>query len=96
MRVKRIPNTRFYGRLTVDRYEGRHRWDPRARWTEEAESSVVWKTDTRLLGWICLMYFGLQLDRGNLGNALTDNFLEDQHFTTDGNQLSVSCQIAPC
>jgi len=28
-------------------------------------------------------FFGLQLDRGNLSNALTDNLLADLHMTSD-------------
>jgi hypothetical protein len=46
-------------------YEGRHRFDPDARWTVEEERKVVRKTDMMLLSWLCLMMFGLQLDRGS-------------------------------
>jgi hypothetical protein len=45
-------------------YEGSHRFDPHASWTIEEERRVVRKTDLRLLSWICLMFFALQLDRG--------------------------------
>jgi hypothetical protein len=48
-------------------YEGAHRWDPLAEWTAEEEVRVVRKTDFFLLSWLCLMFFGLQLDRGNIG-----------------------------
>ena len=41
-------------------YEGHHRFDPQASWTVEEERRVVWKTDLRLLTWLCLMMFGLQ------------------------------------
>jgi hypothetical protein len=47
-------------------YEGRHRFDPEAKWTAEEERRVVRKTDLRLLSWLCLMMFGLQLDRGSV------------------------------
>lgn len=60
-----------------DSYEGGHRWDPYAEWSSEEEARVVRKTDLYLLSWICFMFFGLQLDRGNISNALTDNFLKD-------------------
>lgn len=30
-----------------------------------------------------LQFFGLQLDRGNIQNALTDNFLKDLHMTSN-------------
>ena len=46
------------------KYECRHRFDPSATWTPEEEARVVRKTDLRLLTWLCLMFFGLQLDRG--------------------------------
>lgn len=36
-------------------YEGRHRYDPAATWTQKEERRVVWKTDIYLLSWICLM-----------------------------------------
>ncbi|KAF4983915.1 hypothetical protein FZEAL_792 [Fusarium zealandicum] len=66
-----------------DTYEGGHRWDPLATWTAEEEKKVVRKTDLRLLSWLCLMFFGLQLDRGNLSNALADDLLVDLGLTTD-------------
>ena len=81
-------------------YEGRHRWDPSASWSEKEEAHLVWKTDLRLMSWVCVMvgtgkhlytqrsadetqFFGLQLDRGNLQNALTDNLLTDLGLTTN-------------
>ncbi|THX58734.1 putative MFS transporter [Aureobasidium pullulans] len=64
-------------------YEGAHRWDPLAEWTTEEEARVVRKADFYLLSWICLMFFGLQLDRGNIGNALTDNMLKDLGLDTN-------------
>lgn len=42
-------------------YEGRHRFDPHASWSIEEERRVVRKTDLRLLTWLCLMMFGLQV-----------------------------------
>lgn len=50
-------------------YEGANRWDPSAEWTPEEEARVVRKTDFLLLSWLCLMFFGLQLDRGNIGKS---------------------------
>lgn len=76
-------------------YEGYHHWDPTLTWTAEEEKRVVRKVDFYLLSVICLMFFGLQLDRGNLSNALTDNFLKDTHMTTndynDGTTIQLVC-----
>ena len=59
----------------IDSYEGKHRWDPEAEWTEKEEKQVIRKLDLRICTWACLMFFALQLDRGNIAQALTDNFL---------------------
>ena len=79
-------------------YEGRHRFDPSARWTQKEERRVVRKTDARLLSWLCLMFFALQLDRGNVSNALADDFLEDLNLTTDdynnGTTIQLVCFLA--
>lgn len=66
-----------------DSYEGRHRFDPAATWTPAEERRVVRKTDLCLLGWLCLMFFGLQLDRGNNSNATADDLLPDLGMTSD-------------
>lgn len=79
-------------------YEGCHRWDPDATWTEAEERRVVRKTDMYLLSWLCVMFFGLQLDRGNIQNALTDNFLKDLHLTSNdynnGTTIQLLCFLA--
>ncbi|CAN6651251.1 pantothenate transporter Fen2p [Trichomonascus vanleenenianus] len=41
------------------------------------------KLDFILLPLLFLGFFGLQLDRGNIGNALTDTILEDLNITVD-------------
>ncbi|KAF9430264.1 hypothetical protein BGZ76_000901 [Entomortierella beljakovae] len=46
-------------------------------WTPEEEKKVVRTFDFRILSWIGVMFFFMQLDRGNMANALTDNFMED-------------------
>lgn len=79
-------------------YEGRHRWDPAFTWTEDEEKKLVRKTDFLLLSWLCLMFFGLQLDRGNISNALTDNFLKDLKISSNdynnGTTIQLVCFLA--
>lgn len=79
-------------------YEGRHRFDPTAKWTDDEERRVVRKTDIRLLSALCVMFFGLQLDRGNLSNALADNLLNDLNLSTDdynnGTTIQLLCFLA--
>ncbi|KAM0705757.1 hypothetical protein Q7P35_007117 [Cladosporium inversicolor] len=96
-------NTHEVGRTNIplqphDSYEGAHRWDPEATWTAEEEARVVRKTDLRLLTWLCLMFFGLQLDRGNISNALTDKLLDDlgmdQNDYNNGTTVQLLCFLA--
>jgi hypothetical protein len=44
----------------IPEYEGRHRHDPKAQWTEEEEKKLVRKLDYRICSWVCLMFFGEQ------------------------------------
>lgn len=80
--IEQTNNTGSQHVLPHNSYEGYHRWDPEATWTAEEEARAVRKTDYRLLAFFCLMYLGTQMDRGNLSNALTDNFLDDLGLTT--------------
>ncbi|KAJ3055818.1 hypothetical protein HK097_009122 [Rhizophlyctis rosea] len=64
-------------------YEGRHRFDPKFQWTAEEEKKLVRKIDKRIMAFVCVMFFALQLDRGNINQALADNFLTDNGFNTN-------------
>ncbi|KAL5003232.1 major facilitator superfamily domain-containing protein [Aspergillus recurvatus] len=72
---------RFY--KPIDSYEGLHRWDPDFEWTDEEERRIVRKIDFRVCTFACVTFFALQLDRGNIGNALADTLLQDLHMTTN-------------
>jgi hypothetical protein len=64
-------------------YENLTHFDPSARWTYREEIAVRRKTDWTVLLWILVMFFGLNLDRGNLANAAADNLLDDLHLSTN-------------
>ncbi|KAH8698633.1 putative pantothenate transporter [Talaromyces proteolyticus] len=65
------------------KYECRHLLDPNLRWSEEEERKVVLKLDWHVCLWACIMFFALQIDRGNLIQAVSGNLLEELHLTTN-------------
>ncbi|KAH0441697.1 hypothetical protein CcaCcLH18_01957 [Colletotrichum camelliae] len=67
----------------IPEYEGRHRYDPKAEWSEKEEKKLVKKLDYRICSWVCLMFFALQLDRGNITQANSDNMLADLGLSTN-------------
>ncbi|KAF2719843.1 phthalate transporter [Polychaeton citri CBS 116435] len=58
-------------------YEGAHRYDPTFEWTAAEEKRIVRKIDWKICSWVCFMFFALQLDRGNISQALSDKMLDD-------------------
>lgn len=64
-------------------YECRYVFDPTLDWTEEEEKRIIRKLDWRVCLWACVMFFALQVDRNNLTQVISDNFLDDLHMNTN-------------
>ncbi|EWZ02473.1 hypothetical protein FOCG_07013 [Fusarium oxysporum f. sp. radicis-lycopersici 26381] len=60
-------------------------------WTEEEEAKLIRKVDFTIMPLLVLGFFALQLDRGNIGNALTDFFMADVGITQS--QFNVGQQL---
>lgn len=65
------------------KYESRGAFDPEFEWTKEEEKSVLRKIDLRVALTACIMFIGLQVDRGNLAQAVADDLLTDLGLTTN-------------
>lgn len=74
-------------------FEGYERYDPDFQWSPEEERRALRKTDLKLMSIICLMFGALQLDRGNLSNALADNLLKDLKVTQNSYNIGTSIQL---
>jgi sugar phosphate permease len=76
-------------------YEGKDYFDPKLEWTQEEERKLMWKIELRVVCLAFFLFFSLDIDRGNLSNALSDNFLTDLNLTTDdfnlGNTVNLIC-----
>ncbi|KAI1849709.1 hypothetical protein JX266_004658 [Neoarthrinium moseri] len=74
-------HNKFYA--PIGKYEGAHRYDPNVQWSDLEEKQLIRKLDFKICSWACLMFFALQLDRGNIQQALSDNMLNDLGLTTN-------------
>jgi hypothetical protein len=85
-----------------DDWENVHRFDPDERWTVGEEHQLIRKIDRRIMVFAAIMFMALELDRSNISQALTDNFLEDLGMATNGDFASTSsvnyakhCKLQP-
>lgn len=70
-----------------EKYENYHRFDPNFRWTWAEENPLIRKIDWRVTAWSCIAFFALDLDRSNISQANSDNFLEDLGLDTNDYNL---------
>jgi hypothetical protein len=64
-------------------YECREVFDPELQWTRAEEKKLKRKLDLHVAFWACVMFFALNVDRGNLKQAIADNLLDDLGLTTN-------------
>lgn len=64
-------------------YENYKAFDPSLRWTYREERSVRRKVDFRIFSWVLVMWFALNIDRGNLPLANAAGMLDDMHLSTN-------------
>lgn len=64
-------------------WENVHRFDPDERWTWREEIPLIRKMDWRVTAWAAIAFFALDLPRGNISQANTDNFLDDLNLDTN-------------
>ena len=85
----------YRGLYEASKYECRAAFDPEFDWTPEEEKKLVRKLDYRVALTACIMFVSLQVDRGNLSQAVSDNFLTDLGLTTNnynvGNTIFLVC-----
>ncbi|GAB7325112.1 hypothetical protein MBLNU13_g09198t2 [Cladosporium sp. NU13] len=56
-------------------------FDPSFIWTWKEEDAVRHKVDWKIMVWVCIMFAALNIDRGNISNAVSDNMLDDLGIT---------------
>jgi hypothetical protein len=74
----------YIGVYEKAQYECRHVFDADLEWTEQEERKLVRKLDWHVCLWACVMFFSLQIDRGNINQAVSGTLLKDLHMNTNG------------
>ncbi|KAI1459662.1 MFS general substrate transporter [Annulohypoxylon moriforme] len=75
-------NVEEYKELYIHpQWENWSAFDPKFRWTWREERAVRRKVDWKIMVWVCVMFSALNIDRGNISNAVSDNMLGDLGLT---------------
>lgn len=81
----------YYEKEYQDASSGERALSPTSDWSPAEERKAKRKLDLIILPLLTLGFFCLQLDRGNIANAITDSFREDINITQD--QFNVGQQM---
>ncbi|RCK65338.1 hypothetical protein Cantr_01260 [Candida viswanathii] len=73
----------YRGLYEESKYESYLAFDPQFEWTAEEEKRVKRKLNIRVALTACILFVGLQVDRGNMAQAVSDNLLQDLGMTTN-------------
>ncbi|VEU22875.1 DEKNAAC103969 [Brettanomyces naardenensis] len=76
------------------KYECRGRFDPEFHWDPKEEKKLTRKLDVKVTLLACVLFVALQMDRGALGQAVSDNLLTDLNIST--NVLNSSWSLFYC
>ena len=80
------------------KYECRERFDPEFKWTKAQQKKLTYKLDFYVTLLACFLFTALQMDRTNLGQAVSDNLLKDIKLSTNdyntGNTIFYVCFLA--
>lgn len=77
-------------------YEGAQRFDKDLIWTVDEEKKIIRRMDLLIAFPVCIFFAALQLDRGNIVNAVSDNFLNDLNLTTNDYNLGQTIFYVSC
>jgi predicted MFS family arabinose efflux permease len=64
-------------------YECKDYVDHDLTWTPKEERKITWKNEWYVTFWAFVMFTALDIDRGNMAQALSDNFLENLNLDTN-------------
>lgn len=89
----------YYTKLYEDNnYECRHLVDRDLTWTPQEERKITWITDWNVCFFLFWCFTALNFDRGNIGQALADDLLDDLNLTTNdyniGSTINLICFLS--